>query len=36
MMRELEPTNGWGHWQETWKQWLQWSSLKDGPTLPFS
>lgn len=34
--RQLEPTNGWGHWQETWKQWLQWSSLKDGPTLPFS
>ncbi|MFG1944698.1 Ig-like domain-containing protein [Nonomuraea sp. NPDC048826] len=34
--RPLEPTNGWGHWQETWKQWLQWSSLKDGPTLPFS
>ncbi|WP_113700714.1 L,D-transpeptidase [Nonomuraea lactucae] len=31
--RPLEPTNGWGHWQENWKQWLQWSSLKDGPTL---
>ncbi|MFI7613238.1 Ig-like domain-containing protein [Nonomuraea terrae] len=30
--RPLEPTNGWGHWQENWKQWLQWSSLKDGPT----
>ncbi|MFJ2029230.1 Ig-like domain-containing protein [Streptosporangium sp. NPDC087985] len=26
--RELEPTNGWGHWQEKWKQWLQWSSVK--------
>jgi lipoprotein-anchoring transpeptidase ErfK/SrfK len=34
--RPLEPTNGWGHWQESWKQWLKWSSLKDGPTLPFS
>ncbi|MFG3440593.1 Ig-like domain-containing protein [Nonomuraea sp. NPDC047897] len=32
--RELEPTNGWGHWQENWKQWLRWSSTKDGPTLP--
>ncbi|WP_344982205.1 L,D-transpeptidase [Streptosporangium fragile] len=26
--RRLEPTNGWGHWQEDWKQWLKWSSLK--------
>ncbi|GAA4185598.1 Ig-like domain-containing protein [Streptosporangium oxazolinicum] len=26
--RALEPTNGWGHWQESWKQWLKWSSLK--------
>ncbi|MBB2911897.1 lipoprotein-anchoring transpeptidase ErfK/SrfK [Streptosporangium becharense] len=26
--RRLEPTNGWGHWQEDWKQWLRWSSLK--------
>jgi lipoprotein-anchoring transpeptidase ErfK/SrfK len=31
--RKLEPTNGWGHWQEDWKQWLRWSSLKAGPTL---
>jgi lipoprotein-anchoring transpeptidase ErfK/SrfK len=30
--RRLEPTNGWGHWQENWGQWLQWSSIKDGPT----
>ncbi|MEU8249440.1 Ig-like domain-containing protein [Nonomuraea sp. NPDC048916] len=33
--RPLEPTNGWGHWQENWKQWLQWSSIKDGPTMEF-
>ncbi|MEU6710685.1 Ig-like domain-containing protein [Nonomuraea sp. NPDC046802] len=33
--RKLEPTNGWGHWQEDWKQWLKWSSLKDGPTITF-
>ncbi|MEV7011093.1 Ig-like domain-containing protein [Streptosporangium sp. NPDC051022] len=26
--RKLEPTNGWGHWQENWKQWLKWSSVK--------
>ncbi|MEU4834000.1 Ig-like domain-containing protein [Streptosporangium sp. NPDC023615] len=26
--RVLEPTNGWGHWQESWRQWLRWSSLK--------
>lgn len=26
--RVLEPTNGWGHWQESWKEWLKWSSLK--------
>ncbi|MDP9861700.1 MULTISPECIES: L,D-transpeptidase [Streptosporangium] len=26
--RVLEPTNGWGHWQENWKQWLKWSSVK--------
>ncbi|MFI7700882.1 Ig-like domain-containing protein [Nonomuraea sp. NPDC049480] len=31
--RKLEPTNGWGHWQENWKQWLKWSSLKAGPTI---
>ncbi|MEU4534676.1 Ig-like domain-containing protein [Streptosporangium sp. NPDC023825] len=26
--RVLEPLNGWGHWQESWKEWLKWSSLK--------
>jgi lipoprotein-anchoring transpeptidase ErfK/SrfK len=26
--RKLEPTNGWGHWQEDWKEWLKWSSVK--------
>ncbi|GAA3467928.1 L,D-transpeptidase [Nonomuraea roseola] len=30
--RKLEPTNGWGHWQEDWEQWLQWSSVKSGLT----
>lgn len=30
--RTLEPTNGWGHWQESWKQWLRWSALKSGRT----
>lgn len=30
--RKLEPTNGWGHWQESWKQWLHWSSIKSAPT----
>ncbi|MEU7891607.1 Ig-like domain-containing protein [Nonomuraea sp. NPDC049152] len=30
--RPLEPTNGWGHWQENWKQWLQWSALKSSTT----
>ncbi|GAA2383070.1 Ig-like domain-containing protein [Nonomuraea africana] len=30
--RKLEPTNGWGHWQEDWKQWLQWSSVKSAIT----
>lgn len=30
--RKLEPMNGWGHWQEDWKQWLQWSSVKSGRT----
>ncbi|GAA5074026.1 Ig-like domain-containing protein [Thermocatellispora tengchongensis] len=30
--RPLEPTNGWGHWQESWQQWLQWSSLGFGHT----
>ncbi|MEV0149951.1 MULTISPECIES: Ig-like domain-containing protein [unclassified Nonomuraea] len=33
--RVLEPTNGWGHWQENWKEWLKWSSIKDGPTVGF-
>ena len=26
--RELEPTNGWGHWQLSWPQWLRWSALR--------
>ncbi len=30
--RPLEPTNGWGHWQENWKEWLKWSSLKSSTT----
>ncbi|WP_084965607.1 L,D-transpeptidase [Thermoactinospora rubra] len=30
--RRLEPTNGWGHWQEDWKLWLKWSSTKSFPT----
>ncbi|SEL19953.1 L,D-transpeptidase [Nonomuraea pusilla] len=33
--RKLEPTNGWGHWQEDWHDWLKWSVLKDGPTITF-
>ncbi|NUR84515.1 MAG: L,D-transpeptidase family protein [Nonomuraea sp.] len=33
--RKLEPTNGWGHWQENWKDWLKWSSLKSGPSITF-
>ncbi|MCK2220683.1 Ig-like domain-containing protein [Actinomadura sp. ATCC 31491] len=33
--RKLEPTNGWGHWQEKWHEWLKWSSLKSGPTITF-
>lgn len=33
--RVLEPTNGWGHWQEKWKEWLKWSALKAGPTITF-
>lgn len=33
--RKLEPTNGWGQWQESWKEWLRWSSLKAGPTAGF-
>ncbi|WP_433255224.1 L,D-transpeptidase [Streptosporangium sp. CA-135522] len=32
--RVLEPTNGWGHWQENWKQWLKWSSVKHFSTDP--
>ncbi|MFG1695853.1 Ig-like domain-containing protein [Nonomuraea sp. NPDC049309] len=34
--RKLEPTNGWGHWQEDWNEWLKWSSLKAGPTIALS
>lgn len=30
--RKLEPTNGWGHWQENWKEWLKWSSVKNFTT----
>jgi hypothetical protein len=26
--RELEPGNGWGYWQESWKDWLKYSALK--------
>jgi lipoprotein-anchoring transpeptidase ErfK/SrfK len=26
--RELEPANGWGFWQESWKDWLKYSALK--------
>jgi lipoprotein-anchoring transpeptidase ErfK/SrfK len=26
--RQLEPDNGWGHWQEPWKTWLKWSALR--------
>jgi lipoprotein-anchoring transpeptidase ErfK/SrfK len=33
--RKLEPTNGWGHWQENWKEWRKWSVLKAGPTITF-
>ncbi|MED7925597.1 Ig-like domain-containing protein [Nonomuraea sp. LP-02] len=33
--RKLEPTNGWGHWQEKWHEWLKWSTLKAGPTITF-
>src|SRR5690606_24590583 len=28
--RRLEPLNGWGQWQETWQEWLRWSSLGFG------
>ncbi|MDF5758500.1 Ig-like domain-containing protein [Spongiactinospora sp. TRM90649] len=30
--RRLEPLNGWGHWQETWREWTRWSSLGAGFT----
>ncbi|MFC6085358.1 L,D-transpeptidase [Sphaerisporangium aureirubrum] len=30
--RRLDPTNGWGHWQETWPEWLRWSGLRSGFT----
>lgn len=30
--RRLEPLNGWGHWQESWDEWLKWSVLRDGTT----
>jgi lipoprotein-anchoring transpeptidase ErfK/SrfK len=36
--RELEPTNGWGYWQMSWKQWKKGSALKrsvnPGATAP--
>ncbi|MEV0589214.1 Ig-like domain-containing protein [Nonomuraea sp. NPDC050310] len=34
--RKLEPTNGWGHWQEDWKQWLKWSTTKSFGTDPLA
>lgn len=30
--RELEPDNGWGFWQESWKKWVQGSALKQAVT----
>jgi lipoprotein-anchoring transpeptidase ErfK/SrfK len=30
--RQLDPTNGWGHWQESWPEWLKWSGLRSGFT----
>ncbi|MEV6981300.1 Ig-like domain-containing protein [Sphaerisporangium sp. NPDC051017] len=30
--RQLDPGNGWGHWQEPWQQWLRWSGLRSGFT----
>ncbi|RMI36842.1 hypothetical protein EBO15_37505, partial [Actinomadura harenae] len=30
--RELEPDNGWGFWQESWKKWVQGSALKQSVT----
>lgn len=32
--RQLEPLNGWGHWQESWKDWLKWSRLRAATTDP--
>jgi lipoprotein-anchoring transpeptidase ErfK/SrfK len=32
--RPLEPDNGWGHWQESWKEWLKWSRLRGADTDP--
>jgi lipoprotein-anchoring transpeptidase ErfK/SrfK len=32
--RQLEPLNGWGHWQESWKEWLKWSRLREATTDP--
>ncbi|MFC7643601.1 L,D-transpeptidase [Streptosporangium lutulentum] len=29
--RELEPTNGWGHWQENWKEWLSGAASSTSP-----
>ncbi|MFI0349827.1 Ig-like domain-containing protein [Actinomadura sp. 9N407] len=28
--RELEPDNGWGYWQLSWKDWVKGSALKQG------
>ncbi|GII76046.1 hypothetical protein Sru01_10280 [Sphaerisporangium rufum] len=30
--RRLDPGNGWGYWQENWKQWLRWSGLRGAIT----
>ncbi|SDR07995.1 Lipoprotein-anchoring transpeptidase ErfK/SrfK [Thermostaphylospora chromogena] len=30
--RRLEPLNGWGQWQQSWREWLRWSSLGFGLT----
>lgn len=30
--RTLDPTNGWGYWQESWPEWLRWSGLRSGFT----
>ncbi|GAA1019274.1 hypothetical protein Aple_048170 [Acrocarpospora pleiomorpha] len=30
--RVLEPLNGWGHWQESWPEWLKWSRLRAAET----